>query len=100
MAAGKVKLYENGKKHLADGTFDLDTNTFKISLHTSSSNANTLATSSVFADITNELTTANGYTAGGITLSSVTWTNTSGSMAWTFAAVVWTASGAGITARF
>lgn len=100
MAAGKWKLYELAKQHLADGTFDLDSNTFKISLHTSASNANTLSGSSAFASITNELSTANGYTAGGITLSSVTWTNSSGTMTFTCAAPVWTASGAGITARF
>ncbi|HEY9462457.1 MAG TPA: hypothetical protein VIR54_05170, partial [Vicinamibacterales bacterium] len=93
MAAGKWKLYEQAKKHLADGTFDLDANTFKISLHSSASNANTLSTSSAFADITNELTTANGYTAGGIALTSVTWTNASGTMTFTSAAPVWTASG-------
>lgn len=100
MAAGKWKVYEQGKKHLADGTFDLDANTYKVTLHSSSSNANTLSTSSAFADLTNELTTANGYTAGGITLTSVTWTNSSGTMTFTCAAPVWTASGGSIVARF
>jgi hypothetical protein len=100
MPAGKFKLYELGKKHLSDGTFDLDSNTFKITLHGSGSNANTLATSSIFSDITSELTTANGYTAGGITLTSVTWTNSGGVLTFTSAAVTWTASGSGITARF
>ncbi len=100
MAAGKFKVYEQGKKHLSDGTFDLDSNTFKITLHSSASNANTLSTSSAFSDITNELTTANGYTAGGITLTSVTWTNSSGTMTFTCAAVTWTASGGSIAARF
>lgn len=98
-AAGKWKCYEQAKLHLS-GTFALATNTFKISLHTSASNANTLATSSAFADLTNELTTANGYTAGGIALTGVTWTNTTGTETFTSAAAVWTASGAGITARF
>ena len=100
MAAGKWKLYEQGKKHLSDGTFDLDSNTFKMTLHNSSSNANTLSVSSVFADITNELTTAFGYTAGGVTLSGVTWTNASGTMTFTFTAPVWTASGGSIVARY
>jgi hypothetical protein len=100
LAAGKWKLYEQAKKHLSDGTFDLDSNTFKITLHSSASNANTLTTSSAFSDLTNELSTANGYTAGGIALTSVTWTNSSGTMTFTCAAVVWTASGGSITARF
>lgn len=99
-APGKWKFYEQAKKHLADGTLDLDTNTFKMSLHTSASNANTLTTSSAFADLTNELTTANGYTAGGITLTGVTWTNAAGTMTWTANAVTWTASGTGLVARF
>jgi hypothetical protein len=100
MAAGKWKLYEQAKKHLADGTFDLDGQTFKISLHSSASNANTLSGSSAFADLTNELATANGYTAGGITLTGVTWTNAAGTMTFTSSAVVWTASGGSIAARF
>lgn len=101
MAAGKWKLYEKAKLHLSDGTFDLDSNTFKLTLHSSSSNANTLSGSSVFADITNELSTANGYTAGGVTLASVTWTNSSGTMTFTCAnPTAWTASGGSITARF
>lgn len=99
-AAGKWKLYEQAKRHLADGTFDLDANTFKISLHSSASNANTLATSSAFADLTNELATANGYTAGGITLTGVTWTNASGTMTFDCNDPVWTASGGSIAARF
>lgn len=100
MAAGKFKLYEQAKKHLADGTFDLDTNTFKISLHSSASNANTLSVNSAFADLTNELATANGYTAGGLALAAITWTNVAGVMTWTCAAPIWTAAGGSIAARF
>jgi hypothetical protein len=100
MPAGKWKLYEQGKKHIGDGTFDLDSNTFKFTLHSSASNANTLSTSSAFADLTNELATANGYTAGGITATSVTWTNSAGTMTFTCAAFTWTASGGSIAARF
>lgn len=100
MAAGKFKLYELAKKALADGTLDLDSNTFKIALFASTSNANTLSGSNKLGDLTNELSTANGYTSGGATLGSVTWTNASGTMTFTCAAPVWTASGGSITARF
>lgn len=99
MAAGKVKLYEKAKGNIANGTIDLDTDTFKAILLASTSNANTLSGSEVLADLTNELATANGYTAGGITLTSVTWTQSGGTWTFTSAAPVWTASGAGITAR-
>ena len=100
MAMGKWKVYEQAKKHLSDGTFDLDGNTYKCALFASTSNANTLSTSSIFADLTNELTTANGYTAGGVTLTSVTWTNASGTTTFTGAIPSWTASGGSIVARF
>jgi hypothetical protein len=99
MAAGKLKLYEKAKGNIANGTIDLDTDTFKAILLSSASNANTLSASEVLADLTNELATANGYTNTGQALGSVTWTQSGGTWTFTSAAVVWTASGAGITAR-
>lgn len=56
------------------------------------------STDEVFADVTNELATANGYTAGGIALTSVTLTQTAGVVKFTSAAAVWTASGGSIAA--
>lgn len=47
------------------------------------------------ADLT-DLSTANGYTAGGVTLSSVTSTQTSGTYVFKCADITWTASGGGI----
>lgn len=99
-AAGRWKVYEQAKLNMGNGIFLLGTGTFKVSLHTSSSNANTLATSKAFADITNELTTANGYTAGGVTLGSVTWTNTTGTETFTSGTATWNATGSGIVFRF
>lgn len=72
-------------------------NTFKITLHTSGWTPN-VATNEVFADVTNELSTANGYTAGGITLTGAALTQTSGVTKFTSAAAVWTASGGSIPA--
>lgn len=100
MAAGKWKVYEKAKVNIENGTLDLDTNTLKMILLASTSNANTLSGSEILADLTNELATANGYTNGGITLSGLSLTNTAGSVAFTFTAPVWTASGGSITARF
>ena len=99
MPAGKFKLYQSAKEYLGDGTIDLDTSTFKIALFSSSSNANTL-TNTVLANLTNQLTTANGYTSGGITLANVTWNRSAGTVTFDADNVEWTASGGSITARF
>jgi hypothetical protein len=53
-----------------------------------------------YADLTNELSTANGYTNGGATLSSVTWSRSSGVLTLDAADVTWTASGGSIVARY
>lgn len=102
MAAGKWKLYEDAKKYLADGTFDLDdTTNWKMALFLSTSNANTLTSGTdVYGDLTNEHSNANGYTTGGVALTSPTWTNSSGTMTFDISDGQWTASGGSITARF
>lgn len=102
MAAGKFKVYDLAKKRLMDGTFDLDGNTFKMALFASTSNANTLSGSNILADLTNELATANGYTAGGVALTGVTWTQVGGTTTFTYAgsSASWTAAGGSIVARF
>lgn len=102
MAAGKWKLYETAKLYLADGTFDLDDNTnWKMALFLSTSNANTLGgTNDVYGDLTNEHANANGYTTGGVALTGVTWTNSSGTITFDVADPVWTAAGGSIVARF
>lgn len=99
MAAGKWKLYDTAKLNIGDGTTDLNSHTFKIALFTSSSNANTL-TNSTLASLTNQVANANGYTTGGNTLASVTWTQTGGVATFDAADTTWTASGGSITARF
>lgn len=73
--------------------------TLKISLHTSSYTPNA-ATHAAYADLSNELATANGYTNGGLTLTSVTWTGSGGTATLAAANAVWTASGAGLTCRY
>lgn len=50
-------------------------------------------------DLTNELSTANGYTAGGATLGTKINTNTNNVIKWSSAAITWTMTGAGNTAR-
>ena len=96
MAAGTWTFTDAGRTKLLDGTFDLDTDTFKMALFLSTSNLGTGTTT--YAGVTNEHSNANGYTTGGtaVTLSlsgttTVTVDSTDAS---------WTASGGSIVARF
>ena len=73
MAAGAWVFYNKARKNLGAGTIPLLTSTFKMTLHTSASNAATV-TLSTYGSITNEVTEANGYSSSGKSLSGVTWT--------------------------
>jgi len=95
--AASWTFYDSFREFCADGTIDLDTHTFKVMLVASGYAFN--AAHTVKTDITNELATANGYTAGGATLGSVTWTRSGGTVTFDAADTVWTASGGSITAR-
>lgn len=102
MAAGAWKMYEQAKEYLADGTFDLDEATnWKMALFLSTSNAETLGgTNDIYGDLTNEHANGNGYTTGGVALTNVVWSQTSGTATFDCDNAVWTASGGSITARF
>jgi hypothetical protein len=102
MAAGKWKVYEFAKEYFGDGTLDFDlTTNMQMALFLSTSNANTLSVGTgIFADLTNEVATAFGYTAGGIALTNETWTQTGGTATFDCDNVVWTAAGGSIVARF
>jgi hypothetical protein len=73
------------------------TATFKVTLHSSSYTF--AATHQVYADLTNELSTANGYTNGGAALGSVTFSRSGNVTTFDAADTVWTASGGSIVAR-
>jgi len=78
-----------------NGAIDYDTHTFKAAL---SNTAPTVATFDELADIT-EIANANGYTTGGVTLTSVTLAETGGGTGiwqWSCADFSWTASGGSI----
>ena len=95
-APGAIVFPDKAKLNFFSATDLLNpANVFKITLHTSLwVPAN--ATNEVFADATNELGTGFGYTAGGITLTGVALTQTSGVVKFTSAAAVWTAVGGSI----
>lgn len=99
MAAGNWITYDSFKEYLGDGTIDLDTHTFRITLHTSAYTPNR-GTQTVKADLTNEVANGNGYTTNGQALTGVTWTQTGGTATFDATNPVWTASGGSITARY
>lgn len=96
MAAGAWTFTNAGRTSLLDGTFDIDSDTWKMALFLSTSNIG--AGSTTYAGLTNEHANANGYTTGGnatvLSLSGTTTVTVDGTDE------VWTASGGSITARF
>jgi hypothetical protein len=103
MAAGVFTTFNLARPKLANGTFDLDSNTFKFAL-TTSSQALTAAfagtsTDCRYSDLTNEVANGSGYTTGGVTLGSVTWAGSAGTVTFDCADPAWTLS-AGITFKY
>jgi hypothetical protein len=98
MAAGAWTLPNSARTDLLNGTFDLDTDTFKVALFLSTSNIG--AGSTTYAGVTNEHANANGYTTGGITVSPLVLAGTTSVTVDFTTDPVWTASGGSITARF
>lgn len=72
MAAGAWTVYNEAKKYIGNGTLSL-AGAFRISLHTSASNANT-ATLSIQNELDNEVAEANGYSSSGKALANEAWT--------------------------
>lgn len=63
-------VYNSFKRDIASGAIDLDTDTIKVALVTSSYTPD-IDAHTKFSDVTNEVT-GTGYTAGGATLGTVT----------------------------
>ena len=98
MAAGAWTFTDGARTRMLNGTFDFDTDTFKIALFLSTSNIG--AASTTFAGVTNEHAAANGYTAGGFSMGALTLAGTTTVTVDDPADAVWTAAGGSITARF
>lgn len=96
-AAGNWTFTNNTRTYILDGTFDWDTDSFKMALFLSTSNIG--ASSTTYAGVTNEHANANGYTTGGIALTIALSGTTTVTVDET-TNPVWTASGGSITARF
>lgn len=101
MAAGAWVVPDKAKLNFFNATDLLGANAanFKMALVSSSwTPAN--STDEVWADASgNEIANGNGYTTGGIALTSVALTQTSGTVKFTCANALWTASGSGILAH-
>lgn len=97
MAAGAWAFTNAGRTSLMDGTFDIDSDTWKMALFLSTSDLG--AASTTFAGVSNEHAAANGYTGGGnsITLALSGTTTVKVDIG---TDPVWTASGGSIVARF
>lgn len=98
MAAGTWTFTDGARTRMLNGTFDFDTDTFKVALFLSTSNIG--AASTTYAGVTNEHANANGYTTGGISLGALTLSGTTTVTVDDPSDMVWTASGGSITARF
>ena len=96
-AAGTWTFTDEGRTKLLDGTFDIDTDSWKMALFLSTSNIG--AASTTYAALTNEHANANGYTTGGIAIT-LTLAGTTTVTVDISTDPVWTASGGSITARF
>lgn len=96
-AAGAWTLVNTSRTNLLNGTFDLDSDSFKVALFLSTSNIG--AASTTYAGVTNEVANGVGYTTGGVAVTLTL----SGTTTVTVAAASnpsWTASGGDIVARF
>jgi hypothetical protein len=98
MTASAWVVHDKWKQKLHKGDVDTDSDTFVCRLYTSASNISTASLADA-STATNELSTANGYTAGGETVAC-TVSESGGTTTFDVADAQWTASGGSITARY
>lgn len=95
MPAGPWQVFRRAKTKLANGTFDLDTQTFKMAL-TQAAQVLTddfagSSTDCRYADLTAEVPNGSGYATGGKTLSC-TWNRSAGTVTFDCDDQAWTSS--------
>lgn len=100
MAAGNWILYDTAREYIGDGTVDLDSHTFRCILCDNTNTGVTSSSLSYYSDVTTELSTGAGYTAGGAALTGVTWTHSGHTATLDSNNVVWTASSGNIAAQY
>ncbi|MBN7372719.1 hypothetical protein [Mycobacteroides abscessus] len=97
MTAGTWTFPNGARTNLLNGTFDIDSDTWRVALVTWSSNIGSSTTT--WAGVTNEVAQANGYTTGGVAVT-LTLSGTTSVTASFSTNPTWTASGGSITARW
>lgn len=97
MTAGTWTFPNGARTNLLNGTFDIDSDTWRVALVTSSSNIGSSTTT--WAGVTNEVAQANGYTTGGVSVT-LTLSGTTSVTASFSTNPTWAASGGSITARW
>src|SRR3990172_4639201 len=103
MAAGNWTFTDQSRTDLLNGTWDLDTDLFKIALHLSTGTQPGAGTTTWAGLSTSEHAANNGYTAGGLPTGAGTPLTLTGTTTVTVDRAVdpvWTASGGPITARW
>ena len=88
---------DSARTDILNGTFDIDSDSFKCALFQSTSNIG--ASSTTYAGLTNEVANANGYATGGVAVALVLSGTTSVKIDIT-TDPSWTASGGNIVARY
>jgi hypothetical protein len=91
-------VYNLAKKKIGNGTLNLAATVFRMTLHTSASNAN-LATLGLYQSLNNEVVEANGYSSSGKAMTSEVWTvgASAGQYKWDMDDVFWSANAGAIT---
>lgn len=94
MSAQAFKIYNLAKKKIGNTSLNLASSAFRMTLHTSASNAATL-TLGVYNSLTGEVTEANGYSSSGKALTTEAWTvgASAKSYKFDFDDVIWTGTG-------
>ncbi len=103
MAAGTWTFTDQSRTYLLNGTFDLDTDLFKIALHLSTGTQPSASTTTWAGLSTSEHAALYGYTAGGLPTGAGTALTLAGTTTVTIDRAVdpvWTASGGSIVARW